>query len=82
MDPNDQNPMGPADDQGVPASDQGGQAPDTEPTTPPPAPPAPGHQEPPEQGTGEIAPQPPAEEPQTPVPTEDSQESPGGQSSL
>ena len=78
MDPNDQNPMGPVGDQGVPTSDQGGQVPDTGPTTPPAAP---GPQEPPEEGTGEIAP-PPAGKPQTPVPTEDSQESPGGQSSL
>ena len=37
MDPNDQNPMGSAGDQGVPTSDQGGQVPDTGPTTPPPA---------------------------------------------
>ena len=74
MDPNDQNPMGPAGDQGVPTSDQGGQ-PDIGPT-----PPAPGPQEPPEEETGEIAPPPPVEEPPQ-VPTDDSQESSGGQPS-
>jgi len=77
MDPNDQNPMGPVGDQGVPTSDQGGQAPDTGSM-----PPSSGPQTPSEEGTGEIAPPPPAEEPQTQVPTEDSQESSGGQSSL